>query len=129
MIFGVGVDIVQTVRLRKAVEKWGERFLRKVFTENEIAHCLARKDPYPSLSVRFAAKEAFVKAIGSRESSPWTDIEVSQDSRGKPLIRGRGRFGIFLREHSVRHAHVSLSHEKEYGIACVVLETERKGES
>ncbi|HXX58645.1 MAG TPA: holo-ACP synthase [Thermodesulfovibrionales bacterium] len=128
MIFGVGIDMVRTERLRKAVEKWGERFLRRVFTEDEIAHCFTKRDPYPSLSVRFAAKEAFVKAIGSRESSPWTDIEVSQDSRGKPLIRGSGRFEIFLRGHSVRHAHLSLSHEKEYGIACVVLETERKGE-
>ncbi len=124
MIFGIGIDIIQIARLREAVEKWGERFLRRVFTENEIAHCFKKRDPYPSLSVRFAAKEAFIKAIGSRESSPWTDIEVSNDTRGKPTIRGRGRLEIFLRENSVRHAHLSLSHEKEYGIACVVLETE-----
>jgi holo-[acyl-carrier protein] synthase len=74
--------------------------------------------------VRFAAKEAFIKAIGSRASSPWTDIEVSNNDRGKPMIRGRGRFELFLRENSVCHVHLSLSHEKEYGIACVVLETE-----
>jgi len=124
MILGIGIDIMQTVRLREAVERWGEKFLRRVFSENEIAHCFKKKDPYPSLSVRFAAKEAFIKAVGARASSSWTDIEVTNDVHGKPAIRALGRFDIFLRENSVRRAHLSLSHEKEYGIACVVIETE-----
>lgn len=121
MIYGIGIDIVQVARIRAAVGKWGDRFLRRVFTEKEIAYCLGKKDPYPSLSARFAAKEALVKAAGSRFSSPWTDIEISNDPRGKPLIHAWGGLGEMFERNSLR-VHISLSHEREYSIACVVLE-------
>ena len=123
MIHGVGIDIVRVERIREAVEKWGERFLRRVFTSNEISRCYEKKDPFPSLSVRFAAKEALTKAVGSRICA-FTDIEILNNTRGKPFVKPSGKLEGFLRENSLRASHVSLSHEKEYGIAFVILEKE-----
>jgi holo-[acyl-carrier protein] synthase len=126
MIYGVGVDIVRIKRIQKAVEKWGDRFLHRVFSHYEIAYCHRKSNPYPSLSVRFAAKEAFIKAMGSRLSA-FTDIEVVNDVHGKPAINAGGKAGVFLREHSLQQSLVSLSHEQEYAIAVVVIERERSG--
>ena len=126
MIYGVGVDIVKIERMQKAVEKWGDRFLHRVFALREIAYCLQKKNPYPSLSARFAAKEAFIKAMGFRVFS-FTDIEIVNDVHGKPVIRGRGKVDALLREHSLQQPQVSLSHEQEYAVAVVVIERELPG--
>lgn len=123
MIHGVGVDIVRVERMREAVGRWGDRFLRRVFTGNEIAYCYEKKDPFPSLAVRFAAKEALIKAIGSRMSA-FTDIEILNDPHGKPFVKPSGKLAGFFKENSLRPPHVSLSHEREYGIAFVALERE-----
>ncbi len=121
MVYGIGVDIVKVERIRNAVEKWGERFLRKVFTGNEISHCYGKKDPFPALSVRFAAKEALIKAVGSRISA-FTDMEILNDPHGKPFLRISGVLEDFFRENSLSTPQVSLSHEKDYGIAFVIIE-------
>jgi len=123
MIYGVGIDLVKIERMRDAVERWGERFLRKVFTDEEIAYCYRRKEPYPSLAVRFAAKEAVLKAIGSDIFIPLTDIQITNDSKGAPCVKAEGRFRDILKERSINKCFVSLTHEKEYGIALAVLET------
>jgi phosphopantetheine--protein transferase-like protein len=122
MIYGIGIDIVKVERMREVVGKWEERFLQRVFTPDEIAYCYHKKDPFPSLSVRFAAKEAVIKASGSRVSIPLIDIEVVNDKTGNPTIQPRGALEAFFREHVLSKVHLSLSHEKEYGIAFVVLE-------
>lgn len=122
MIHGIGIDIVKTERIQKATDRWGERFLRRVFTGNEIAYCYDKKNPYPSLSVRFAAKEAFIKAAGLRTAVALTDIEVSNDVAGKPAICVKGGLERFMAEQSLRQFHLSLSHEREYCTACVVIE-------
>ena len=122
MIHGIGVDIVKVERMRKAVERWGERFLRRVFTGEEIAYAYGKAEPWPSLSVRFAAKEAFIKAIGSEVPLALTDVEVVNSGSGRPFLRMRGRAGELLEREAIRSAHLSLSHEREYGVACVVLE-------
>lgn len=124
MIYGIGIDIVNIERMREVVRKWEEDFLQRVFTPGEIEYCYRKRDPFPSLSVRFAAKEAVIKASGSQVSIPLTDIEVVNDDRGNPAIRPRGALGTFLRENSLSKVHLSLSHEKEYGIAFVVLEAQ-----
>jgi holo-[acyl-carrier protein] synthase len=122
MIYGIGIDIVKINRLKTAVEKWGDKFLRRIFTENEKTYCYERKEPYLSLAVRFAAKEALIKAIGSEVYIPLTDIEILNFENGKPLIKAKGKLDIFFREKSIQNCHLSLSHEREFGIACVVLE-------
>jgi holo-[acyl-carrier protein] synthase len=123
MIYGIGVDIIKIARMKAAVEKWGGRFLRRVFTESEIAYAYGKKDPYRSLSVRFAAKEALIKAIGSETPVSLTDIEVMNYGSGRPFIKVNGGLKTFFGERSLRTAHLSLSHEREYGVACVVVES------
>lgn len=122
MIHGIGIDIVKVDRIRAAVEKWGERFLRRIFTGNEIAYSYQSKDPFRSLSVRFAAKEAFFKALSSGEALHFTEIEVQNRSDGKPFLTVTGKTADFLRNNSLNCVHLSLSHEKEYGVAFVVIE-------
>ena len=125
MIYGLGVDIVKVERIREAVKKQGERFLRKIFTGNEISRCYENRDPFPSLSVRFAAKEALIKAVGSRISA-FTDMEILNDPQGRPFMRVSGVLEVFFRENSLGTPRVSLSHEKDYGIAFVVIEKKRE---
>jgi holo-[acyl-carrier-protein] synthase len=122
MIYGIGIDIVKIERMKKVVEKWGNRFLERVFTEGEISYCYEKKEPFLSLAVRFAAKEALIKAVGSIDSVCLRDIEVVNVETGKPLLLGRGKLGDFFQEQLIKNVHLSLSHEYEYGIACVVLE-------
>jgi holo-[acyl-carrier-protein] synthase len=122
MIYGVGIDLVKIERMKGVVEKWGQRFLNKVFTKEEISYCYDKKDPYLSLAARFAAKEALVKAIGSADPVSLTDIEVVNIATGKPFIKINGKLKDFFKEKSIKRAHLSLSHEHEYGVACVILE-------
>lgn len=122
MIYGVGIDLVKIERMKEVVEKWGQRFLDRVFTKQEISYCYDKKDPYLSLAARFAAKEALVKAIGSAGPVSLTDIEVVNIDTGKPFIKINGKLEDFFKEKSIKRAHLSLSHEHEYGVACVVLE-------
>ena len=109
--------------MRDADKKWGRSFFEKFLSENEIAYCFEKKEPYSSVSVRFAAKEALIKAIGSEININMKDIEVVLNKKGRPSIAAHGSLGKFLKERQIRHCHLSLSHEKEFGVACVVLES------
>lgn len=120
MIYGIGTDIIKVARLKEAVDRWGERFLRRVFAEDEISYCYGKRNPFPSLSVRFAAKEAVIKALGFRV--PFNDIEVVRDAHGKPSLRALGTLKAVLGKHSITQTHLSLSHERDYSIAVVILE-------
>ncbi|SPQ01771.1 Holo-(acyl-carrier-protein) synthase [Candidatus Sulfobium mesophilum] len=122
MIYGIGVDIVEIDRIRDAVDRWGERFLRRVFTEHEIAYSYKKKEPYLPLSVRFAAKEAFIKAISAEIHLAMNEIEVINREGGQPFIEVKGRLKTFFEERSIRRVHLSMSHERKYGMACVVVE-------
>lgn len=122
MIYGIGVDIVSINRMRTAVSRWGDKFLRRIFTAGEIEYCYNKKDPCPSLSVRFAAKEALIKAISSELPVSLTDIEIVTSPEGKPFLKVKGNLETFFSDRSIIRAHLTLSHEREYGVACVVLE-------
>lgn len=122
MIYGIGIDLIKIERMKEVVDKWGEKFLRRVFTENEIKYCYEKKDPCLSLAVRFAAKEAVIKAIGGRTAIPFTDIEVLNRNNGRPVINAAGSLKQFLSDNSIKNIHISLSHERDYGTACAVLE-------
>ncbi|HDH04822.1 MAG TPA: holo-[acyl-carrier-protein] synthase [Nitrospirae bacterium] len=122
MIYGIGIDIVRIQRMRDAHKKWGRKFFEKFLTGNEIAYCYEKKEPYPSISVRFAAKEALIKAIGSEVHVNMKDVEIVNSENGRPWIKVLGRLEKFFNEKEIRSCHLSLSHEKEYGVACVVLE-------
>ncbi len=125
MIRGIGTDIVDVSRMRRAVGRWGDRFLKKVFTDGEIAHCMTRKDPFPSLAVRFAAKEAFIKAFSTEVGrrvlpvSVLRDIEVVNAPSGKPSLIVHGRLSAVCAGTVI---HLTLAHETTYAVATVVLE-------
>lgn len=122
MIYGIGIDIVRIERMKQVVEKWGQRFLKRVFTTEELSYCLQKSNPYLSLAVRFAAKEAMIKAIGSVIPVAFIDIEVMRINTGKPVFNISGNLETFFQKNHIKSAHLSLSHEHDYGVACVVLE-------
>ena len=122
MIYGIGIDIVKVERMKTAVRRWDRKFLDRIFTENEILYAYKKLDPFLSLSVRFAAKEALIKAVGIQTAISLKDIEILNHENGRPFINISGRLRTFFEENSIRCSHVSLSHEQEYGVACVVLE-------
>ncbi len=123
MIKGVGVDIVRIKRLKSAVDRWGRRFLDRVFTAAEIAACYEKAQPYASLAVRFAAKEALIKASGGKLSGiAFREIEIVNRAGGAPVIKKEGRLAVALAESGIENLFLSLSHEEEYGVAMVVAE-------
>jgi holo-[acyl-carrier protein] synthase len=123
MIYGIGIDIVKIQRMKDASDKWGRKFFEKILTDKEISYCYEKSDPSLSLAVRFAAKEALVKAVGWETAFSFKDVEVVNNEKGRPSIQVKGRLEDFFKENSITGCHVSLSHEKEFGVACVVLET------
>jgi holo-[acyl-carrier protein] synthase len=122
MIYGIGIDIVKIERIKNATEKWGGSFIEKILTAKEISYCYGKKDPYPSLAVRFAAKEALIKAIGAEVPVKMKDIEVLSDTKGRPSIKVSNQLEEFFEEKKITRCHLSLSHEKEFGVASVMLE-------
>jgi len=124
MIYGIGVDLVKTKRIEKALQRWKDRFVDRVFTEKEKAFCYSRPFPAAAFALRFAAKEAFSKALGlgMRKGVRWCDIEVFHFPGGKPGLRVHGKSYDLCQEERIKRLHLSLSDESEYGIAMVVLE-------
>jgi len=124
MVKGIGVDMVDVARFRGVLVKWRERFMDRLFSMEERDFCLGKKDPAPHFAVRFAAKEAFVKALGTgfgRNAAP-RDIEVKTAVSGKPCIRVSGRAGRAMKAMDADRVYLSLSHDKGMGIAMVILE-------
>jgi holo-[acyl-carrier protein] synthase len=116
-----GVDMVEISRIARAIERWGERFLRRVYTACEIEHCRGR---VPELAARFAAKEAVSKALGVgiwwRGGIGWTDAEVRPDSLGKPEVFLYGRAAERAQALGLDQWAISLSHTDDHAIAMVV---------
>ena len=127
MIYGIGVDLVRVDRLARVVARYGERFLKRVFTDKEIAYCQTRsRQGLYQFAQRFAAKEAFSKALGvglRQGGIRWREVEVLPDPRGKPEIRVTGRAASLCREHGIKGMHLSLTDEDNLAVAMVVLET------
>jgi holo-[acyl-carrier protein] synthase len=124
-IYGVGIDLVGVDRIRGTLERWGGRFEERVFTEGELAACAGRKNRAGCLAMRFAAKEAFVKALGTGMRPPlrWRDIEVSNNPLGRPEIVLSDSAREFCLSLGARTWHLSLTDDGAYGAAVVVLES------
>ncbi len=114
MISGIGIDIIEVARVAKLSSK-SPRFLERVFTAGEITYCLKKRNKYQHLAARFAAKEAFFKALGERIS--WKDVELVNLTSGKPVLKLKGK-----RRWPFKRTHVSVSHLAEYALAVVILE-------
>jgi len=114
MYIGTGVDITEVRRIRQAVEKWGNDFLKRIFTETEIINAKTKTSFYQHLAGRFAAKEAVFKAVGDTQLS-WQDIQIHNDQTGKPVC-------IFLNGKGVDiKVQISISHVKTYAVASAVV--------
>ena len=126
MIYGIGVDIVKISRIRDAIDRWGKRFLDRLFTGPEKAYCQYREDSAARYALRFAAKEALSKAlgVGMRRGVHCQQIEVVNDLSGKPSFRLYGKTKEVYEEIEISNSFLSLSDDGEYAVAMVVLETE-----
>ncbi|MBZ5524772.1 MAG: holo-[acyl-carrier-protein] synthase [Acidobacteriia bacterium] len=124
MIVGTGVDIAEVPRIQQALDRFGERFLKRVFTPEEIRYCTARGNAAERLAARFAAKEAGMKAIGTglRNGVTWRDFEVVRQPRQRPVLQFSGRAAEIAAALGCRRTHLSLSHTSEQAIAHVILE-------
>jgi len=123
MIVGTGIDIVEVFRMRDAINKWGMNFLTKVFTDKEIKYSISKRFAPQHFAARFAAKEAVVKAFGVARRFPlnWTDIQVFNDSEGKPVISFANDALKLKKQKKVDEVVVSMSHSKNYAVANVIL--------
>ena len=116
----VGVDIIEIIRIAQTLDRWGDRFLSRTYTQGELAYC--KKRP-PQLASRFAAKEAMMKALGTgRHGVNWRDIEVVRRKGGPPTIVLHNRALKVAARLRVGHIAVSLSHSREYAVASVLIE-------
>ena len=124
MIFGTGIDIVNIGRIERLIERWGTLFLDRIYTGREIDWCRRRARPPECFAARFAAKEAFLKAIGwgLRNGIQWRDIEVENDPMGKPFFAFHRKAKEVLAAHRIQEALITLSHERPYAVAHVLLE-------
>ncbi len=127
MILGIGIDLCEVERVRRLLEKDRERFVRRVFLEGESAYCEGRRRPAIHYAARFAAKEAFLKAVGTGWLLGWRQVEVVRGPSGRPELSVSGRAAEVLARRRVRRIHLTLTHTAETGAAVVVLEGE--GES
>lgn len=124
MIYGIGTDIVQISRIDTVVKRWGDRFLKRVFTESEIEYCLHKARPAARFALRFAAKEAFVKALGAgfRNGLSFRQIEVTKDSDGQPHLGLYATSKAMCENLGINSTFVSLSDDGQYALATVILE-------
>jgi len=124
MILGTGIDLVETARIRGALEKFDEKFLGRILHPAERAYCLSHKDPVPFVAGRFAAKEAISKAFGTGigRHLGWLDMEVCHKESGEPFVVLHGRGQALLSARGARQLHLSLSHTANHAVAMAILE-------
>ena len=122
-IIGIGIDLAKIPRMREVVTRWDERFLRRVFTDDEIAYCRRRRDPIPHFAARFAAKEAALKALGTglRMGVSWRELEVRRERGQAPTMALSGRSREIAVAKGARSVLVSLTHDGDYALAQVML--------
>ncbi len=123
-VTGIGIDLVEVARVRELLERHGERFKARTFTEAETTYCDACADPAMHYAARFAAKEAAAKALGTgfAQGVSWRDIEVAREDSGRPVLRLHGGAAERALALGVRACHLSLSHTRELAQAQVVLD-------
>ncbi len=124
MIVGLGIDIAEPARVRAAAERYGRRFLERVFTEKEIAYCERKRNKWERYAARFAAKEAAMKALGTgwRRGVRWRDLEVTNLPSGRPTLALTGQARKLGRRQGVRRIALSLTHAESFVLAQVIFE-------
>jgi len=125
MIVGTGIDIAEVPRIAASIERFGQRFLHRIFTDGEIRYCESKANRVQRYAARFAAKEAGMKAIGTgwNHGVAWRDIEVSRAPGGRPTLLFHGRAAEFAAKLGTRNVSLSLTHTAEQAMAQVILES------
>ena len=125
MIYGIGVDLVQVARIERVLGRYGDRFCARVFTEREIAYCRGKSFAAAAFAMRFAAKEAFSKALGvglRKGGIRWREVEVIPNLMGKPELYVSGRAAALCEAAGIENMHLSLTDEDGRALAVVILE-------
>lgn len=125
MIVGTGVDIAEVPRIAQAIERYGERFLKRIFTEAEIRYCESKANRVERYAARFAAKEAAMKALGTgwNHGVRWRDCEVSRQPGGRPTMKFHGKAAEFAARLGTSNIALSLTHTAHEAFAQVILES------
>ena len=120
MVIGIGIDIIEIARIKLIVDRYGELFLNKVYTEKELEYCLAKHNKYQHLAARFAAKEAIYKALASgwEKDASWKSMEIINESNGLPTVKFFGKLNEFISDD--KDIKISLSHSDNY-VTCVAI--------
>src|SRR5260370_36339048 len=125
MILGAGVDLAEVARIREAIGRYGDRFIRRIYTDGEIAYVERKANRFERYAGRFAAKEAGMKAIGTgwKRGVRWQDFEVSNLPSGRPTLQLHGECARIASQLDVRNISLSITHTAAEGVAIVILET------
>jgi len=126
MIVGTGIDITEVERIAGSIQRFGRRFLERVFTPDEIRYCESKANKAERYAGRFAAKEAAMKAIGTgwNRGVTWHDVEVQRSPGGRPTIAFHNKAAEFFNKLGAVRAHVSITHTADSAMAQVILESD-----
>jgi holo-[acyl-carrier protein] synthase len=124
MLIGTGVDLIEIERIAQSIERYGDRFLRRVYTDREIAYCSRKRASAESFAARFAAKEAGAKALGTGISRgvTWNEFQIERQPGGRPILELRGRAAVLAAELGVKTISLSLTHTGNLPMATVLME-------
>ncbi len=126
MVIGIGTDLMEIARIAQSIDRYGERFLERIYTAHEIAYCRRKlKNAAESFAARFAAKEAAAKALGTGISRgvSWLELEVGREPGGRPLLLLSGRAAERARSLGITRVSLSLTHSRDVALAVVVMES------
>ena len=120
MVFGIGIDIIEIERIKKSIDTYGDSFLNKIYTQNELDYCLAKFNKYQHLAARFAAKEAIYKALSSgwEKDATWKSMEIINEPNGLPVVKFFGKLKEFISDD--KDIKISISHSDHY-VTCVAI--------
>ena len=124
MLIGSGIDLIEIERIAHSIERYGTRFLHRVYTDQEIAYCQRKRAGAESFAARFAAKEAGAKALGTGISRgvTWNEFEVTREPGGRPVLELTGRARLLAQQLGVKAIALSLTHSRNLAMASVMME-------
>src|SRR5437660_6091634 len=123
-VLGIGVDLVECARIQRSIDRFGDRFLHRVFTSGEIEYSMSMKFPARHFAARFAAKEAVSKAFGTGigKAMGWRDIDVNKKESGEPFLVLHGAAEALAKKRAMKSAWISLSHTEHHAVAMILIE-------
>ena len=124
MIFGTGIDIIEVDRIKNSIQKYSDRFKKKIFTQKEIDYCHSQADPAKHFAARFTVKEAVLKCFGTGMTGTilWKDIEIDKLNSGQPVLNLHGNGKKLFNQLNLKHIHISITHDKTYAAAHAIAE-------